>query len=226
MRELNMYRQLGIKPNFTEIGRGYGLHRQTVAKYWRQGEEIEDRRGDRASAFDEFRDVIERKAALPGESTPIPFTPLRRHRVAVLLGPVGPLELLGAEVSQRRVRPDPVAGALDALEDLQRRLIARLERAGVHALGFDEPHGRLHRGVVPRRRYGAHGGPDARGAHRLPEQGRRVLGAVARMADAALGGRRLAIAILGASSASSAVMRADIDQPTTLLDHTSIKTAR
>ena len=62
MRELNMYRQLGIKPNFTEIGRWYGLHRQTVAKYWRQGEEIEDRRGDRASAFDEFRDVIERKA--------------------------------------------------------------------------------------------------------------------------------------------------------------------
>ncbi|MCI7774494.1 MAG: IS21 family transposase [Enorma sp.] len=66
MGELNMYRQLGIKPNFTEIGRRYGLHRQTVAKYWRRGEEIEDRRSDRASAFDEFRDVIERKSALPG----------------------------------------------------------------------------------------------------------------------------------------------------------------
>lgn len=66
MGELNMYRQLGIKPNFTQIGRKYGLHRQTVAKRWAEGEEIEDRRRDRGSAFDEFRDVIERKAATPG----------------------------------------------------------------------------------------------------------------------------------------------------------------
>lgn len=66
MGELNMYRQLGIAPNFTEIGRKYGLHRHTVAKYWKQGEGVEDRRRDRPSAFDEFRDVIERKAALPG----------------------------------------------------------------------------------------------------------------------------------------------------------------
>lgn len=66
MGELNMYRQLGVKPNFTEIARRHGLHRHTVAKYWRQGEEIEDRRRDRASAFDGFREVIERKAALPG----------------------------------------------------------------------------------------------------------------------------------------------------------------
>lgn len=61
-----MYRQLGVKPNFTQIGKKYGLHRQTVAKYWNQGDEIEDRRRDRGSAFDEFRDVIERKASLPG----------------------------------------------------------------------------------------------------------------------------------------------------------------
>ena len=66
MGELNMYRQLGIKPNFTQIGKKYGLHRQTVAKYWSRGEEIEDRRRDKGSGFDEFRDVIERKAALPG----------------------------------------------------------------------------------------------------------------------------------------------------------------
>lgn len=66
MGELNMYRQLGIKPNFTEIGRKYGLHRHTVAKYWAQGEEIEDRRHDKASGFDAFRETIERKAELPG----------------------------------------------------------------------------------------------------------------------------------------------------------------
>ena len=66
MGELNVYRQLGIKPNFTQIGRRYGLHRQTVAKYWRRGEEVEERRRDKESAFDEFRDVIESKAAMPG----------------------------------------------------------------------------------------------------------------------------------------------------------------
>ena len=66
MGELNVYRQLGIKPNFTQIGKKYGLHRQTVAKYWRRGEEIEDRRRDKESAFDEFRDVIESKAMMPG----------------------------------------------------------------------------------------------------------------------------------------------------------------
>ncbi len=61
-----MYRQLGVKPNFTQIGKRHGLHRQTVAKYWKQGEAVEDRRRDKESAFDGFRDVIERKAALPG----------------------------------------------------------------------------------------------------------------------------------------------------------------
>lgn len=66
MGELNMYRQLGMRPNFTEIGRKYGLDRRTVAKYWRNGDEIEDHRRDKASAFDEFRDVIEQKASLPG----------------------------------------------------------------------------------------------------------------------------------------------------------------
>lgn len=33
MGELNMYRQLGLKPNFSEIGRRYGLDRHTVALY-------------------------------------------------------------------------------------------------------------------------------------------------------------------------------------------------
>ena len=61
-----MYRQLGVKPNFTQIGKKYGLHRQTVAKYWNQGEEIEDHRRDKESAFDGFRDVIEQKAVIPG----------------------------------------------------------------------------------------------------------------------------------------------------------------
>lgn len=66
MGELNMYRQLGTRPNFSEIARRYGLDRHTVAKYWSGGEEPEDRRSDRASTFDAFADVIGEKAALPG----------------------------------------------------------------------------------------------------------------------------------------------------------------
>jgi len=85
MGELNMYRQLGIKPNFTQIAKKYGLHRHTVAKYWSQGEEIEDRRCDRESAFDGLRDVIERKAALPGVTKRAIYEfLLDRHREAGL----------------------------------------------------------------------------------------------------------------------------------------------
>ena len=72
------------------------------------------------------------------ESTPISFTPLRRLQAAIVLGPVGPLELLGAEVSQRRVGPCPVVEALDVLEDLERRPLSALEGARVHALGLDD----------------------------------------------------------------------------------------
>ena len=66
MGELNMYRQLGTKPNFSEIARRYNLDRHTVAKYWGSGEGVEDRRTDRPSTFDALADVIGEKAALPG----------------------------------------------------------------------------------------------------------------------------------------------------------------
>ena len=58
------------------------------------------------------------------ESTPIPFTPLRRPRDGLLRMPRP--ELLGAEVPQRRVDLDPVAEALDVLEGLRRRSLSRL----------------------------------------------------------------------------------------------------
>ena len=66
MGELNMYRQAGTKPNFSEIARRYEMDRHTVAKYWRGGEEVEDRRSCRPSGFDQVREVIEQKASLPG----------------------------------------------------------------------------------------------------------------------------------------------------------------
>lgn len=64
--ELNMYRQAGTKPNFTEIARKYGMSRHTVAKYWRRDEGSGDLRHSKPSAFDEVRDLIEEKSRLPG----------------------------------------------------------------------------------------------------------------------------------------------------------------
>lgn len=66
MGELNMYRQLGIKPNFSEIARRYGLDRHTVASYWREGGDVDDGRRRRTSGFDRHRDAIAAKATLPG----------------------------------------------------------------------------------------------------------------------------------------------------------------
>lgn len=66
MGELNSYRQLGAKPNFSEIGRRYGLDRHTVARYWKEEGCLEDGRSRRASGFDAHRDLIAEKAALPG----------------------------------------------------------------------------------------------------------------------------------------------------------------
>ncbi len=66
MGELNMYRSLGAKPNFSELARRYGLDRHTVAAYWREGGDLDDGRSRRASGFDAHAELIERKAAMPG----------------------------------------------------------------------------------------------------------------------------------------------------------------
>lgn len=66
MGELEACREAGTKPNFSDIARRYGVHRHTVAKYWREGAATEDRRSDRRSAFEQVRDVVEERAALPG----------------------------------------------------------------------------------------------------------------------------------------------------------------
>lgn len=66
MGELNMYRQLGLKPNFSEIGRRYGLDRHTVSRYWNEGGDVDDGRCRRPSGFDKHGDLIAQKAAMPG----------------------------------------------------------------------------------------------------------------------------------------------------------------
>lgn len=65
--ELNMYKEAGIKPNFSDIGRRYGKDRHTVAAYWNaDGCDPGDGRSERGSAFEPHRAEIEEKAALPG----------------------------------------------------------------------------------------------------------------------------------------------------------------
>ena len=66
MGEFDMYRQAGTRPNFTDIARRYGMHRHTVAKYWKAGGQVEDARRCRPSGLDRHREVIEAKAQLPG----------------------------------------------------------------------------------------------------------------------------------------------------------------
>lgn len=66
MGEFDMYRQAGTTPNFTDIARRYGMHRHTVAKYWKAGGQVEDARRCRPSGLDRHREVIEAKAQLPG----------------------------------------------------------------------------------------------------------------------------------------------------------------
>lgn len=172
------------------------------------------------------RTFDEQVVARVTESTPISFTPLRRLQAAIVLGPVGPLELLGAEVSQRRVGPYPVVEALDVLEDLERRPLSALEGARVHALGLDDAHERLHRRVVPGDDIEPIDGSIPASRMVFPSSSEAYCDPWSLWCTQPLPGLLRAMAILSASSASSAAMLADIDQPTIILDHTSITTAR
>ena len=51
--ELDMYREAGIKPNFSDIAKRYGKDRHTAAAYWRaEGGRPRDGRTDRADSLD------------------------------------------------------------------------------------------------------------------------------------------------------------------------------
>ena len=65
--ELDMYREAGIKPNFSDIAKRYGKDRHTVASYWRaEGGRPHDGRGDRAGSFDAHIEEVAATAQLPG----------------------------------------------------------------------------------------------------------------------------------------------------------------
>lgn len=65
--ELNMMKEMGTKPNFSDVARRYGVDRHTVAKYWNGGgPQPGDGRSGRASGFDPYAAEIEGRAQLPG----------------------------------------------------------------------------------------------------------------------------------------------------------------
>ena len=65
--ELNMYKEAGIKPNFSDIARRYGKDRHTVASYWKaDGCDPGDGRRDRKGSFEPHIDEVRAKAQLPG----------------------------------------------------------------------------------------------------------------------------------------------------------------
>lgn len=67
MAGLNADGECGVRPNFSEVARRYGVDRHTVSKYWNGGgPSPDDGRHGRQSGSDRYRDEIEEKAALPG----------------------------------------------------------------------------------------------------------------------------------------------------------------
>ena len=67
MAGLSADRECGVRPNFSEVARRYGVDGHTVSKYRNGGgPSPDDGRHGRQSGFDRYRDEIEEKAALPG----------------------------------------------------------------------------------------------------------------------------------------------------------------
>ena len=83
--EMNMMKESGTKPNFTDIARRYGVDRHTVARCWNGGgPQPADAREGRPSGFDRYRAEIEEKAAMPG-MTKKALHELLLHRLITLM---------------------------------------------------------------------------------------------------------------------------------------------
>ena len=66
LTELAMYKEYGLKPNFSELSRKTGLDRHTLRKYWREGGKIDKKRERKRSKYDGLAGVIsERMASTP-----------------------------------------------------------------------------------------------------------------------------------------------------------------
>src|SRR5690554_4935308 len=57
---LYMYDEIGIKPNYSELERKYGISRQTIKKYHVEGGKVLKERSKRVSKYAIHKDEIER----------------------------------------------------------------------------------------------------------------------------------------------------------------------
>ena len=61
--ELNLMKNLGIKPNFAALGREYGMDPRTVKKYY-EGYEGKPKNRNKSSKLDNYKDVIRDKLTI------------------------------------------------------------------------------------------------------------------------------------------------------------------
>ena len=64
--EMDMLREMGVRPSFPEMARRYGMDRHAAAKHWKEGEGMEDGRPARRSGFDRCRDETGDRAQMSG----------------------------------------------------------------------------------------------------------------------------------------------------------------
>lgn len=67
--EMDMPGEMGVRPNFSEMARRYGMDRHTVAKYWKEGAGTGDGRSARRSGFDGHGAETGEGAQMPGITT-------------------------------------------------------------------------------------------------------------------------------------------------------------
>ena len=63
---LRQLRILGMKPNYSELSRKYGVSRQTISKYDKGFKRAKKRK--RGSVLDKYREEIQEKLSLPGST--------------------------------------------------------------------------------------------------------------------------------------------------------------
>ena len=63
--QINMIRAMGMKPNFSELAREYGMDRRTIKKYY-EGYEGKPNTRNKGSKLDKYYDEIKAKLAIKG----------------------------------------------------------------------------------------------------------------------------------------------------------------
>lgn len=64
--DLLIFKTMGMKPNFSELERIYGIERHTISKYWKQGGKKMRNPTRKASLLDEYKDEITKTLKKPG----------------------------------------------------------------------------------------------------------------------------------------------------------------